>query len=240
MTNIEVIDSICILTLNNPPHNYLSQPEFTDTRELIHFINNNQCKALIIKGEGRHFSAGANLDELKKMIIDNTIEQELTKGKQLISKLLSANIPIIAAIEGSCMGGGLEIALQADIKIASSRAFFAFPEAGLDLIPGMGGTINLPAVTGKVKALELILKSDIINAETAKELGIIDEISEPKQSFNQAFELAKSLITNRNLMVIKAITQSVRNAFTLDFDEAMHAETLLFSQLAKEAIKNNV
>ena len=194
MNRISIQDNICIITLDSKPHNYLSQPEFIDTRELKETINNNNCKAIIITGAGRHFSAGANLDNLKKMTHDGSLVSEIEKGKDLLLALKESYLPIIACIEGVCFGGGLEIALQADIKIASKKALFAFPEANLDLIPGLAGIVTLTGITGKSTALEIVLKGDTIDAQTAKELKIIDYLNEPKTTLETGLAMAKNII----------------------------------------------
>ncbi len=236
MNSISIQDDICIITLDDKPHNYLSEPEFIDPKELKNTISTNDAKAIVITGAGRHFSAGANLNNLKEMALNGSLLNEIEKGKDLLSTLKKFYLPIIACIEGTCFGGGLEIALQADIKIASKKAMFAFPETNLDLIPGLGGTVSLAGITGKSKALELVLKGDIINAHTAKDLKLIDYINEPKTTLNTGLTIAKNITQQRPLEIIQAVVESVRNAEKLTYEKALERETELFCMLAKKAM----
>ncbi len=238
MNSITIQNNICIITLNNKPHNYLEQPEFINTSVLKNTINSNNCKAIVITGAGRHFSAGANLNNLKEMVANNILFDEIEKGKALLKVLKKFLLPIIVCIEGTCFGGGLEIALHADIKIASHKALFAFPETNLDLIPGLGGIVNLVGITGKSKALELVLKGDIIDAQTAKDLSIIDYLDDAKKTLETGLNLAEKLTQQRPTQIIKAVIELVRNAETLPYDQALNRETELFCQLANKAMRD--
>lgn len=235
MTSLTVENNTCIITLDNPPHNYLVKPEFTSAEKLDRIISYNNCKALIIHGNGRHFSAGANRDNLFKMANDESLKTEIEKGKKLLQQLKTYRIPIIACIEGSCLGGGLEIALNADIRIASKKALFAFPEVNLNVIPGLGGIHTTVNKLNKAKALELILKGDIIDAETALSLNLVDELSEAKNSLARGLELSQSMTNGRSLDIIQAVVECIRNADELPYETALDRETELFCNLAKKA-----
>lgn len=237
MNNIKVENNICIITLDNPPHNYLYRPEFIDAKKLIEIIETDKCKAILFTGAGRHFSAGADIVELQKNISKNILESEINKGLDLLRSLKSFKLPIIACIEGSCLGGGLEIALTADIRIASKKALFAFPEVNLDLIPGLGGILNLTQISSKSTAMQMALKGDIVNAKKAKELGFVDYLVDAKTSLKIGLEMAKSMTEGRSLELVKSVVEAVRNAEVLEYEEALKTETKLFGKLARK-IKN--
>jgi enoyl-CoA hydratase/carnithine racemase len=237
MNKIEVKEHICFITLDNQPHNLLHRPEFIEPEILSKTINKNDCKAIIISGAGRHFSAGADINELKKLIVDDILEEEIVKGVELLKTIKSFNLPIISCVEGSCLGGGLEIALSSDIKIASTKALFAFPEANLDLIPGLGGILNLSRITGKSTAIQMALKGDIVNAKDAFSLNIVDYLVEPKTTLEEGIKIAQSITSGRSLDVIKAVVEAVRNSELLGYEEALEQETKLFCKLARK-IKN--
>ncbi|MFC1733224.1 enoyl-CoA hydratase/isomerase family protein [candidate division KSB1 bacterium] len=239
MNRIDIQEEICVITLSNKPHNYLTNPEFIQTHELRQTINENKCKAIVISGAGRHFSAGADINHLKEMAFNASLKNEIEKGKKLLATLKSFHLPILVSVEGICFGGGLEIVLQADIKIASNKALFAFPETNYDIIPGLGGIVKLTHITGKSKALEIVLEGNIIDAQTAKDLKIIDYLNEPKTTFTAGINLAKSMVLQRPVEIIKAVVESVRNAENLEYSQALDRETELFCMLAKEAIKKN-
>jgi enoyl-CoA hydratase/carnithine racemase len=237
MNEISSKDHICFVWLDNKPSNYLDKPEFVNTETLNNIVVMNQCKAIVIAGRNRHFSAGANLDNLKLLAKNGSLKEEISKGKKLLALLRSFNLPIIACIEGVCFGGGLEIVLNADVKIAGKKALFAFPESNLNLIPGLGGTLNLSKITGKAKALEIILAGNIIDAETAFELKIIDHLVEARSGLEKGLSLAKSLTENKDIEIIKAVVEAVRNASELPYEQALERETELFCMLAKNAME---
>ncbi len=239
MNKIEIKDNICIITLENKPQNYLDEPEFVNTNELKKLIESNLAKAIIIHGAGRHFSGGANREALKQQIENKTLKSKITKGKQLLNYIQSLQIPILAAIEGVCFGGGLEIALSTDIRIAGTKALFAFPETNMNIIPGLNGIINTSKAAGQNIAMEMVLSGDMIDAENAKHLGLIDETCEPKTAFETAYQKAKKMTSNKSLEIIKAVTELTRNTKTLPMNQAIQQETEVFCELARKARENN-
>lgn len=235
MNSIRVENNICIITLDNKPHNYLESPEFVNSEELKQIIEEYGCKAIVVSGAGRHFSAGANRDNLFQMAANGSLKAEIAKGKKLLQLLMDFKLPIVACIEGSCFGGGLEIALNADIKIASEKAIFAFPEANLNVIPGLNGIHMATKITGKANVLEMVLKGDIVNTELALKLGLIDKAVEAKTTLQKGLELADSLTADRSIEIIQAVVECVRNAETLPYEQAIERETELFCELASKA-----
>jgi enoyl-CoA hydratase/carnithine racemase len=162
----------------------------------------------------------------------------MEKGNRLLNYLDELEIPVIAAISGVCFGAGLEIALACDIRICEENALFAFPEANHDLFPGLGGSRRLAELTGKSTALELVLNGDMINAEKALELIIVDEVVEKKQALNHAIGLARKLTNNRSLDVIKAVMQSVNNSKVMTIEEVIKNDAQAFSKLARKSFGN--
>lgn len=238
MNSIRVENSICIITLDNKPHNYLESPEFVDAAELKQIIGEQKCLAIIVTGAGRHFSAGADRNNLFKMAKNGSLKMEIEKGKNLFQLLFDFKLPIIACVEGTCFGGGLEIALNADIKIASEKSLFAFPEVNLGVIPGLGGINQTTRIVGKAKAIENVLRGDILNVESAQKLGLIDHIVEAKTSFEQGVKLAKSMTEDRSVEIIQAVIECVRNAESLPYKQAIDRETELFCELARKAARD--
>ncbi len=229
-----------VLLLNNPPENYLEQPEFTGTEKLRDFVNSG-IKALVIGSTGRHLSAGADLKIMRNSIKNiNRFKNEMTEGSRLLNYVDELEIPVIAAISGVCFGAGLEIALACDIRICEEDSMFAFPEINHGLFPGLGGTQRLVRLAGRAVALELVLGGDMISAEKAKELHIVDEVVHKKKANDFAVELAKKLTDNRQLKVIKAVMLSIRNHEKLPVEEAIKKDAEMFAQLAKEALGDEI
>lgn len=227
------------LQINNPPENYLEQPDFIEIKELNNFIETG-IKALLIEGSGRHFSAGADLEKLNEQIKDRkAFQDQLMKGNNLLNYIDELEIPVIAAISGVCFGAGLEIALACDIRICDENALFAFPEVNHDLFPGLGGVKRLVELTGMSAALELVLLGDMINAENAMELHIADAVVKKNEAKLFAVDLARKMTENRSLKVIHSVMRSVNNSKIMSADELIKHDTEMFAELAIESMNKN-
>ena len=223
---------IGILSISNGKKNYLDQPDFIDLDQLKKWSKEENLKGIIIRGIGRNFSAGANIENLQELAKDqNLLYGKMSKGKEILDFIDDLNIPVIAAINGVCFGGGLEIALACHIRVASERALFAFPETNHGLIPGLGGTYRLTQLVGK-GAYEIILNADMMNAEEAKKIGLVNHISELKDSFELASEKLQNMIKDRSVELIRAVMQSINNAKKMNREDALKTETELFCKLA--------
>lgn len=232
MVSWEMQDDIGILSISNGKENYIETPDFIDINKLKEWVYNSNAKGIIIRGVGRNFSAGADIEKLKELTKDSVVlADKMDRGKEILNFIEDLNVPVISAINGVCFGGGLEIALASHIRIASNRALFAFPETNHGLIPGLGGTYRLTQLVGK-KVYEIILNADMINAEKAKQLGIINYISESKDAFELAKEKMESMISDRPLELIQSAMKSIRNSNIMSRKEALKEETELFCKLA--------
>lgn len=235
----EVRDFIGVITLNNPPANGLSMPEFIPAGLFDQWTSPASLKGLIIRGEGKNFSSGGRLDLIFRACDDpGNLEQLMHNGLALLKKIQDLDIPVIAAINRVCFGGGLEIALACHFRVASENALLAFPESNQNLMPGMGGTVRLPAYAGFSQSAAMILGGDVINAQNAKKLGFIDHIAPRDQAFEYAWMLMQKMTHDRPVKVIRSIMRALRNSAELPQDEAMIEETRLFCSLAQdEAIR---
>jgi len=231
----EITDHLGIITLDLPPGNYLPIPGFIPLRLFEQWIGEDDLKGLIIKGKGKNFSAGGNLEQIFKAGRKSSeIQSLMDEGILLLNCIQNLDIPVIAAINNICFGGGLEIALACHIRVASENALFAFPEANQNLMPGMGGTYRLPGLIGHQQALNLILGGDMVNASAGKEMGLIDYIAPKNQAFEFSMNLMHKMTHDRPLKVIKSIMKSLSNVRTLGREMAMVEETRLFCSLAAD------
>jgi len=237
----DVRNSIGILTLSNPPENYLMEPEFIGVEFLQSRIQNERVKGIILCGAGRHFSGGAKLENLFQMANDrDNMMRQLEKGKALLDYFEYLEIPVIAAIKGVCFGAGLEIALAAHLRVCSGNALFAFPESNYGLIPGLGGIERLSEKASFPQTLNMILKGDIIDVKEAREMKIADYIVPDNEVFDFSFSLLKRMTEERSLKVIHYVMRALMNTKHLSIPEAMKEETRMFCELAsEEAEKRN-
>jgi enoyl-CoA hydratase/carnithine racemase len=237
--NLLIEDDIGILEIFNGSQNKIDQPAFVDLIALKSWIEINSLKALIIRGHGRHFSAGANRDTFyAKAIESQTMLQELEEGRKILDFVSMLSIPVVAEISGVCFGAGLEIALSCHIRVVSENVVLAFPESTLGLMPGFTGTIKLPKKIGKSKAIELILSGETISAENALEIGLVDYVLPKKGLHEFVIKLLKKMTDNRPLYVINAIMTSINNSEKMAANEAMLREAELFCSLAVRAGSN--
>jgi enoyl-CoA hydratase len=223
-----------ILSLNNPPENYLVIPDFVEIQQLKEWLSDD-IRALIITGTGRHFSAGADI----KSLISQTdqpeeLKQIMIKGNHALDYISHLDIPVLAAISGVCFGGGLEIALAADIRICTNRSLFAFPEINHDLIPGLGGLKRLKKICGQKTSMEILLSGDVFNAGKALELKIADLVINSKDCLDFSKQYMNRLINDRSPKVIQSIMRSFRNAELAEAEKAMMKDVEMFCELAHD------
>ena len=231
--------AIGILTLTGTGGNYLEQPDFADVDWLQERFSDPGLKGIIIRGGGRHFSAGANLDKLKQLAGDETLLfRRMTAGKKLIQMITGAEVPVVAGISGICFGGGLEIALACHIRVCSDNALFAAPEANYGIMPGLGGTVTLSRLIGAGKAAEMILSGNIVNAEKALTLGLTDHVVPGRDLHSFTLEYLNKMTADRDTAVIRSIMKSIHHSQTMDFEKALEEETKLFCALAVRHLRN--
>ncbi|OHD64153.1 MAG: hypothetical protein A2176_00745 [Spirochaetes bacterium RBG_13_51_14] len=230
----DVKDRIGLLTIDNPPQNYLAEPDFMELGRLREWTGDAALRGIIISGNGRHFSAGANLETLRLMARDERhLLTKLHQGRELLDWLENVEIPVLASISGACFGGGLEIALACHIRVCGKNALFAFPEINHCLMPGLGGTVRLPGRIGFSSAVEMILSGDIVNADRALEIGLVDHVVASREAFNFSYSLMKKMVDGRSSDVITSVVRAVNNSRTMSRREAMEEETKMFCRLAK-------
>ncbi len=227
-----------LLSLNNPPENFIPEPEFIGIEQIRKILSDTSLKGIIIYGTGRHFSAGANLDNLREMAQDEALlNNEISKGKELLMIFRNLNIPVIAAIRGVCFGAGLEIALACHIRVCSENALFAFPEANHRIMPGLGGSVMLSKLIGEGKAAEIILTSEIVNSQKALELKLADHVVPVKELKSFSLDLLERMTSDRDIEVINSVMRSIHNSQNLRFEDALREETRLFCALAVKSMR---
>ena len=193
---------IGIITINRPAAlNAINSDMLDELYELVEQLKkDSELRCLIMTGSGKAFVAGADISEMKDLTREQGYDFGI-KGHTTFCALENLEVPIIAAINGYALGGGCELALCADIRIASSKAKFAQPEVGLGITPGFGGTQRLPRIVGTANAMELILTAQTINAARALEIGLVSHVYAPEELMDKAMELANAIAANAQVAV---------------------------------------
>ncbi|MBK9109128.1 MAG: enoyl-CoA hydratase/isomerase family protein [Saprospiraceae bacterium] len=201
-------NGICTLTINREQTmNALNHEVINDLYEAIDQIERDieNIKGLIITGAGqKSFVAGADISEFVGLNRKEAIALA-RKGQALFSEIEKLNIPVIAAVNGFALGGGCELAMACHIRVASTNARFGQPEVNLGLIPGYGGTQRLVHYIGKGKAIEMLMTGDMINAEEAYRLGLVNHIVEPGQVLEKSKEIILKIAAKAPVAIQKVI-----------------------------------
>lgn len=205
---LEKENSLAIITINRPTKlNALNKATIEELNKvLVHLESENDTRVIIITGSGeKAFVAGADIKEFSSF---NTGEgsQLASKGQELLFDYIqNYGKPIIAAVNGFALGGGLELAMACHFRVASTNAKMGLPEVTLGLIPGYGGTQRLPQLVGKGIAMEMIMTADMLNAEKALTIGLINHVVEQAELMTFTKSIAEKISKNSITAIAKAI-----------------------------------
>lgn len=196
-------DRIGVLTINRPEKLNALSNELTEELErlLAEVENDEKLRVLVMTGAGeKAFVAGADIQELVDR--DALVGRKVSRTRQeIFSRIENLPIPVIAAVNGYALGGGLELALACSIRICSEKAQFGAPEVKLGIIPGDGGTQRLPRLVGLGRAMEMILTGDFIDAQEAYRIGLVNQVVPHDELMEKAMELAQKIAKRPPLAV---------------------------------------
>ncbi len=217
--------NLAIVTINRPKAlNALNSETLKDLNTVLEDLEkDNDIYAVIITGAGeKSFVAGADISEMKDLNEEQGREFG-TLGNNVFRRLEKLNKPTIAAISGFALGGGCELAMSCDIRIASEKAKFAQPEAGLGITPGFGGTQRLSRIVGVGKAKEMIYTCDIIKADEALRIGLVNKVVPLENLLQEANAMAAKIIANAPIAV-RLCKDAIDRGLQVDIDKAIEIE----------------
>ncbi|QQY79504.1 enoyl-CoA hydratase [Keratinibaculum paraultunense] len=221
--------NIGILSINRPDAlNALNSNVLDELNEAVDIIAaDEEVHILIITGEGRAFVAGADIGEMKDM---NILEARkfAENGLKVFRKIELMEKPVIAAVNGFALGGGCELSMCCDIRIASEKAKFGQPEVGLGIIPGFAGTQRLARLVGIGKAKELIFTSEMIDAKEAYEIGLVNKVVPAEKLMEVSMDMAEKIVKNGQIAVRFAKT-AINRGIETDLETGMNIEKDLFA-----------
>lgn len=225
-------NGICILTINRPQSlNALNSDLLDALADSIEDIRtDNEIKIALITGSGdKAFVAGADISEMARM---NTVQalNFSRKGQNLIRKIETMDKVFIAAVNGYALGGGFELALACDFIYASSNAQFGLPEVTLGIMPGFGGTQNLPRLIGPNRSKELIFSGKMLSADQAEAWGLVNKVVEQGTVLDEAKKVAKVIMKN-GLTAIGFAKETIRSGMNMPKSEAILHESSIFGNL---------
>lgn len=227
---VEIRDRILYITINRENKlNALNKLTLAELHDVItQSFHDDSVGAIIISGAGtKAFVAGADITEFSEFNTDEARELAREGQTKVFDVIQNSEKPIIAAINGFALGGGLELAMACHIRIASSTAKMGLPEVSLGLIPGYGGTQRLSQLIGRGRALEMILKADMVSAEEAYRTGLVNHVVEPDSLISKSEEILKKIMSRSPFAVGSAIRAI--NAAYIEGENGFEAEITEFS-----------
>jgi enoyl-CoA hydratase len=226
-------DGLAVITVSRPDKlNALNAATVRQLDGVLGEVRDDAgVRAVVLTGAGeKAFVAGADIAELAAMGPIEGVEVSRA-GQDTFRMLERMPKPVIAAVNGFALGGGLELALACHIRIASTRAKFGLPEVRLGIIPGYGGTVRLPRLVGRGRALELMLTGEMIDAAEAHRIGLVNRVEEPGNLLAAARAMAQKMIANGPIAVALAL-EAVDRGMSTTIDDAQILESRLFGLLA--------
>lgn len=227
----EINDELAVISINNAPVNALNATVLSELDMIIEELSaNSSVQVVIVTGAGeKAFVAGADIKEF--LNIDAASGKVLARrGQEIFTKLSTLKQPVIAAVHGFALGGGCELALACDIRIASENTVIGVPEVSLGVIPGYGGTQRLPRLVGSGRAMSMIFTGDPIKAEEALRIGLVDKVVPIGEALNEAKAMARKILS-RGPLAVQAAKRAVYNGLKLSLEEGMALEADCFGEL---------
>jgi len=226
--HVKLKENIAIVTINRPSKlNALNKKTIQELHQVFNELNaNTTIKVILLTGSGeKAFVAGADISEFANFTIKEGAKLAQNGQELLFNFIQNLNTPVIAAINGFALGGGLELAMAAHFRVASTNAKMGLPEVSLGVIPGYGGTQRLPQLVGKGKAMELIMTASMISAEDAKNWGLVNYVVSQEELLPFCEKLASKIARNSSVAVaaaIKAVNANYTNCvngFDVEIEE---------------------
>ena len=221
---------LAVITMTRPPVNAMDK-EFVD--QLSAFMD--QCEAdlsvrviVFVSGLATVFSGGADIREMESMDEAGCLDF-VRRGQGLMDRMESLPKPIIAAVGGACVGGGCELAMSCDLRVAGRSASFGQPEVNLGVIPGWGGSQRLPRLIGKTRATELLMVGEAISAQTALELGLINRLVPDEELLPAATGLARQLLA-KSPAALASIKRAVQEGMRTTLEDALKVEARQYNE----------
>ncbi len=224
----QVEEKVGILSINSPETlNALNTKLLRELESWVDGLDYEALRALIITGEGRAFVAGADIKEMESLSVEEALDFARL-GSRVFRKIEKLPLPVLAAVNGFALGGGCELALACDIRLASSKAKLGQPEVGLGITPGFSGTVRLARLVGPGRAKELIYTGRVIRADEALEMGLVNQVVEPEELMDRAREMASLIAANSSSAVSKS-KEAIDRGLDQDIDGAILTENDLFA-----------
>jgi enoyl-CoA hydratase len=234
LIQVEVEERLGMIALNNQPANSLSQKMIHEVEEAFDELSEDpKVKVILVYGIGRFFAAGADIKEFTNVKHGTQFREMSREGQRVFKKIEASTKPVIAAIHGAALGGGLELALSCHIRLVTKDAKVGMPELQLGLIPGFAGTQRLPKLVGKAKAIEMMLTSEPINGEEAVAVGIANQTLSHDDFLDEAKTFAHK-ISNKSAPSMAYILELVQESEKEPLERGQEKEAVRFGDMSEK------
>jgi enoyl-CoA hydratase len=228
---VDIAEGLATVTVNRPKAlNALNRDTLQDLQQAFDALEQDTAvKVIILTGAGeKAFVAGADIAKMQEM---NDLEARsfILLGKQVMTTIENSGKPVIAAVNGFALGGGCELAMACDIRLAAENARFGLPEVNLGVIPGFAGTQRLARLVGKGRAKELVFTGDMIDAQEALRLGLVNKVVAPEQLLETTLKMARK-IAGKGPIAVRLSKDAINRGLEMDLDRASAYEAELFAR----------
>ncbi|HHO76374.1 MAG TPA: hypothetical protein ENN05_08080 [Deltaproteobacteria bacterium] len=225
-------DGVAVMTIDNPPMNTLGYKTRADvTANVLQAVADPRVRVILLTGNGKAFVAGADIEEIKGLKTIDDVVDFANRGYRMMNTIEDAEKPIIAVINGFCLGGGLELAMSCHMRIASNTARLGLPEINLGIMPGFAGTQRLPRIVGKAKALEMILSGSHYSAGQACDMGLVNKVVDHALLMDEARKFART-IASKGRLAVSAVMDAVSAGLEVSFEEGLMIESENFARVS--------
>jgi len=226
---------VAVMTVENPPMNVLSEKTVNDiTNTVLKAVADARVRVIVLTGKGRAFIAGANIKEFQQIRTHAQVQEFCDRGHLMTNVIENADKPIICAINGFCLGGGLEVAMACHIRIAAEGAKIGLPEINLGIIPGFAGTQRLARIAGKARAIEMILTGLPLSAREALAVGLVNRVVPGDKLIEESVSLAR-VIAKKGRLAVAAALDSIVAGLDCSYEEGSAIEIENFMRVKVSA-----
>ncbi len=228
---LSIEDGVAVVTIDRPPANALSRGLIREVNELLNRVDSDDTvRVVVLHGEGRFFSAGADIKEFKEITSGVEFSEFASEGQAVFERLESFHKPVIAAIHGAALGGGLELAMACHMRFVTPDAKLGLPELQLGLIPGFAGSQRLPRYVGMPKAAEMMLTSEPLTGDQAVGYGLANEAYPEEKLLPKTIEIAKK-IAKKSPIAMKATINLLQFSKPSSYYKGVEAESKSFGDV---------
>ncbi len=228
---------IALLKINNPPMNALDEITMLELEFSMRQIEvDDRVKVVIVTGEGATFVVGADVNKVRNVKKAQEGRKLTSRAHEIMNLIMNSRKPVIAAINGLCLGGGMELAIACHFRIAGDQVQMGLPEIMLGIMPGFGGTQRSVRLLGAEKALEAMLTGKFIDMNEAKEIGLVGRVVPQADVMGEAEKLAKQ-IASKGQLAVRTIVEAVMDGGRMSLKEGLDLESRLFGRLAESEDK---